>query len=61
MLSYGCAFVPDFLVIICEHCSVIQTEQGADARSDAHPPGMLTVAGSIHTSGKIFSWKLVMK
>ena len=29
--------------------------------SDARPPGMRTVAGSILTSGNILSWRLVMK
>ena len=34
----------------------------AVARSDAHPPGMRTVAGSIFTSGKtFFPWDLVME
>ena len=34
---------------------------GAVARSDARPPGMRTVAGSILTSGNILSWRLVIK
>ena len=34
---------------------------GAVARSDASPPSMQTVAGSILTSGNILSWRLVMK
>ena len=35
---------------------------GAVAWSDARPPGMRTVAGSILTSGKtFFRWDLVMK
>ena len=33
----------------------------AVARSDPRPPDMRTVAGSILTSGSIFSWSLVMK
>ena len=28
---------------------------------DAHPPGMLTVSGSILTSGNILLWRLVME
>ena len=30
-------------------------------RSDAHPPGLRMVAGSILTSGNILSWRFVMK
>ena len=30
---------------------------GPEARPDAHPPGMRTVAGSILGSGNILSWR----
>ena len=36
-------------------------EPAAVARSDARPPGMRTIAGSILTSDNILSWRLVMK
>ena len=34
---------------------------GAVAWSDAHPPDMRTIAGSILLSGNILSWRWVMK
>ena len=41
----------------------IRNQPGAVARSDARQPDtcMRTVAGSILTSGSIFSWSLVME
>ena len=36
-------------------------QPGAVARSDARPPGIGMVAGSILTSGNILSWSLVVK
>ena len=43
-------------------CSMFAIEQpGMVARSDARPPGMRTVTGSILTSGSILLWRLVMK
>ena len=44
-----------------QHSVSLTLWPGTVARSDARPPGMRTVAGSILTSGNILSWRLVMK
>ena len=46
------------LLMVCRNVTFLQ---GPVARSDARPPGMRTVAGSILGSGNILSLKLVMK
>ena len=46
--------------IIIGMCDIYMTP-GAEAQSDARPPGMRMAAGSILTSGNILSWRLVMK
>ena len=40
-------------------CSLLANPPGAVAQSDARPPGMQTVTGSILTSGNILLWRLV--
>ena len=36
---------------------ILKLQLGAVARSDQHPSGMRTVAGSILMYGNIFSWR----
>ena len=58
--SFASAINGDIYFIKCRQFSFI-FKPGAVARSDAHPPGTRTVAGSIFTSDNIPSWRLVMK